>query len=65
MLKTVSSKTRNGCIVNVLKGRNHCRESPSFGLGPSQVEETTIKTILISNTIRWLELTVKDNSYAN
>ena len=51
-LKSVSSKAGKGIINGVLKGRNHCRRSLSFGLDTSQVEETTIKTILNSNKIR-------------
>ena len=27
MLKSVSSKDRNGSIIDILKGRNHCRRS--------------------------------------
>ena len=62
-LKSVSSKAGKSCIIYVLKGRNHCRGSLSFGLETSQVEETTIKTILNSNAIRWLEVTVRYKSY--
>ena len=51
-LKSVSSKVGKGCIIGVLKGKNHCRRSLSFGLETSQVEETTIKMILNSNAIR-------------
>ena len=42
-LKSVSSKAGKGCIIGVLKGKNHCRRSLSFGLETTQVEETTIK----------------------
>ena len=65
MLKSVISKARKRCIIGVLKGRNHCRGSLSFGLEMSQVEETTIKTILNSNEIRWLEVTVRHKCYSN
>ena len=37
-LKFVSSKAGKGCIIGVLKVRNHCRRSLSFGLETSQVE---------------------------
>ena len=51
-LKSVSSMAGKGCIIGVLKGRNHCRRSLSFCFETSQVEETTIKMILNSNAIR-------------
>ena len=64
-LKSVGSKAWKGCIIGILKGRNNCWRSLSFGLETSQVEETTIKTILNSNTIRWLEVTMRYKSYCN
>ena len=50
MLKSIISKPRKGCIIDVLKCRNHCKGGLSFGLETSQVEETSIKIILTSNT---------------
>ena len=47
MLKSVSSKARKGSIIS-----DQCRGGLSFGLVMSLIEETTIKTILHSNTIR-------------
>ena len=60
-LKPVSIKARKVGIISVLR----CRVSLIFGLDTSQVEETTIKMILNSNTVRWVEMTERQKSYSN
>ena len=65
MSKSVSCKAMKGCIIGKPKGRNQCRGSLSSGLKMSQVEETTIKTILNSNVIRLLEVKVRYKSHSN
>ena len=64
-LKSVSSEARKGCFINVLYGNFRCWRSHSFGLETSQVEETNIMTILNSNAMRWLEVTVRYKSYGD
>ena len=70
----ISSKAKKRCIIGVLKGRNRLSKSLTFGLNNNnnnngyytpQVEVTTIKTILNSNTVRWLDVTVKHKIYGN
>ena len=51
-LKSVSSKTWEGCNIGVQKSKNQCRGNLGLSLETPQDEEIIIKTILNSNTMK-------------